>query len=243
MNLLEVSSNDGSWAGFLLELWDSRSPTPQVPFDICFCLFLNILPLTSRGGLTSVLWLLWEKNRLIQQHLKQKGNQGLTHYFLLLTWERLLRASSALSSASLRGKWCQQTSFTIFSAQTCGFLLEQRTELLPWEGWASTKSLLDMSVCPGQHASWFPPARTERRCGLFIGSCFFCSLYWVWCLCLLPNALMGKLPPGFFWHIVLIPITPTEILLFVDWCLISCLAGNKRRDVLCCHDADVTPLT
>lgn len=123
------------------------------------------------------------------------------------------------------------------------FLLEQRPELFPWEGWASTKSLLDMSVHPGQHTSWFSPARTERCCGLFISSCFFCSLHWVWCLCLLPNALMGELPPGFFWHMVLIPITPTEILLFVDWCLISRLGGNKRRDVLCCHDADVTPLT
>lgn len=145
MNLLEVSPNDGSWTGFLLELGDSRSPTPQVPFDTCFCLFLNILPLTSRGGLTSVLWLLWE-NRLIQQHLKQKGNQGLTHCFPFPTWQQLLWASSALSSASLRGKWCQQTSFPIFRVQTCGFSLEQRTDLLPWEGWASTKSLLDMRV-------------------------------------------------------------------------------------------------
>lgn len=70
--------------------------------------------LARRGPLVSTL-LLWQKNRLIQQHLKQKGNQGLTHYFPIPTWERLLRASSALSSASLRGKWCQQASCTIFS--------------------------------------------------------------------------------------------------------------------------------
>ena len=86
-----------------------------MPFDICFCLFLKILLLTSHGSLPSVLWLLWEKNRLIQQHLKQKGNQGFTHCFPFPTWERLLRASSALFSASLRGKWCQQASFTIFT--------------------------------------------------------------------------------------------------------------------------------
>lgn len=41
------------------------------------------------------------------------------------------------------------------------------------------------------------------------------------------NALKGELPPGSFWRMALIPITPTEMLFIVDWCLISCLGGTK----------------
>ena len=60
VNLLEVSSNEvppmAHGQAFCRSCETvSRSPVPQMPFDICFFLFLKILPLTSHGSLTSTL--------------------------------------------------------------------------------------------------------------------------------------------------------------------------------------------
>lgn len=38
----------------------------------------------------------------------------------------------------------------------------------------------------------------------------------------------GRASTWVLWHIALIPTTPTEILLFMDWCLISCLKGEQK---------------
>lgn len=169
---------------------------------------------------------------------------AVTHLLSLTPWEK-----SQAIWVSFRPKLCCFVGGAIWAKSSCSsyplqfsksyFSPSNRVQLLLWKpGILQRLSCPSMGDCPSQCS---PGALDHCREGLELVHRLLQVHSWYWGL--LVYYLMHRwVRPWVSWQMVLDPTAPTEAVLFVDeWMPSFCShGGDKMRNILCCHDSDVT---
>lgn len=181
-------------------------------FDILVCLFPNLFPVMEVRPQYSGYC--WKEMGFYGHVLNNSGSQAFTHQS---PFSPLQRSQSLYGQAP-----CNITEQVLESPFRKPGLLQILSHL-----WVSARQHI-----PGFFQPW------QEELGKFIWVCFFHSPYWV----LLPviRCMGGSESSHISWLMLPDTTTPTEEILFMRRCLISCFKrGTKRRNILCHRDADI----
>lgn len=171
--------------------WSTEPNQPNhvslMPFNI-ICFFPDLLPPTSHGCPTSVLWVLLERNGLSSNVLHSWESQTLT--ILPFFHQRGHRPSSTPCNMGLGKRWQWQSSFCLQWVQTCIFLFSSDVRNSPSLRLNFYKVSLICGFVPKSALSRFPWPWPRDVGKDSLASAGFATLTKVFCL-LLPLIPLG----------------------------------------------------
>ena len=136
---------------------------------------------------------------------------------------------------------CDQTPVSLFVCFLCSFFLQWCVGISLWEGWTSASCLSWVQYLPDSHSpDSGPTARKGAQAALLASLVLQLVGRFLY---LLPDALVSKIPLGSLRARCELqkPHKGTLIHVRISNSLIY-KRGMKRRNILCCHVTDITPV-